>query len=208
MSTRHEEAIRHLRKRDKVLRSVIDAAGPCTLKPKRDRFWMLVCSILSQQLSTRSAETIRKRVEAALPERTPDAIIALPPQMLRECGVSPQKLGYLRDLCENVLDGRVNLTRIHRKSDEEVIEELVQIKGIGRWTAQMFLMFSLCRPDVFPVGDLGIKIALRDLYGFSALPSDDEAHAIAEPWRPFSTVASWYCWRSIDLKKREKADQA
>jgi DNA-3-methyladenine glycosylase II len=118
--------------------------------------------------------------------------------------VSPQKLGYLRDLCDCVVDGRVNLKRIHRKTDEEITEELIQIKGIGVWTSHMFLMFSLGRPDVFPVGDLGVKAAIRDLYAFAEMPSDDEAHAIARPWRPYATVASWYLWRSLDLKKLAK----
>lgn len=205
MTGRHDDAILHLRKKDRILRRVIDAAGPCTLKPRRDRFWMLVCSILSQQLSTKSAETIRNRVDAALEARTPQALAKLSPAALRGCGVSPQKLGYLNDLCHSVLEGRVDLKRINRKSDEEVIEELIQIKGIGRWTAHMFLMFSLGRPDVFPVGDLGVKMAIRDLYEFAEMPSDDEAHAIAAPWRPFASVASWYCWRSLDLKKLAKA---
>jgi DNA-3-methyladenine glycosylase II len=205
MPARHDEAIAHLRKKDRTLRRVIDAAGPCTLKPRRDRFWMLVCSILSQQLSTKSAETIRNRVDAALETRTPQALAKLSPATLRGCGVSPQKLGYLADLCQSVLVERVDLKKINRKSDEEVIEELIQIKGIGRWTAHMFLMFSLGRPDVFPVGDLGVKMAIRDLYEFGEMPSDDEAQAIAAPWRPYASVASWYCWRSLDLKKLAKA---
>ncbi len=205
MPTRHDEAIAHLRKKDRILRRVIDAAGPCTLKPRRDRFWMLVCSILSQQLSTKSAETIRNRVDAALEARTPQALAKLSPATLRSCGVSPQKLGYLADLCQSVLEERVDLKKINRKSDEEVIEELIQIKGIGRWTAHMFLMFSLGRPNVFPVGDLGVKMAIRDLYEFGEMPSDEEAHAIAAPWRPYASVASWYCWRSLDLKKLAKA---
>jgi DNA-3-methyladenine glycosylase II len=205
MSRRHDDAIAHLRKRDRVLRKVIKAAGPCTLKPARDRFWMLVCSILSQQLSTKSAETIRNRVDGVLSARTPEAIAKLSDAELRGCGVSPQKLGYLRHLCNSVLDGRVDLKKISRKPDADVIEELVQIKGIGVWTAHMFMMFSLGRPDVFPVGDLGIKVAIRDLYEFSEMPTDDEAHEIAAPWRPYATVASWYCWRSLDLKKLAKA---
>lgn len=201
---RHDEAVAHLRKKDRVLRRVIDAAGPCTLKPARDRFWMLVCSILSQQLSTKSAETIRNRVDAALSARTPEGFLKLSDAALRGCGVSPQKLGYLRDLCDCVIERRVNLKNISRKADEEIIAELIQIKGIGVWTSHMFLMFSLGRPDVFPVGDLGIKMAIKDLYEFAEMPTDDEAHAIAARWRPHATVASWYCWRSLDLKKLAK----
>lgn len=204
MPNKHEEAVNHLKKKDRVLRKVIEAAGPCTLKPGRDRFWMLVCSILSQQLSTKSAETIRNRVDAALPARTPEGFLKLSDSELRGCGVSPQKLGYLRDLCNCVGDGRVKLKSIHKKTDDEVTEELVQIKGIGVWTSHMFLMFSLGRPDVFPVGDLGVKSAIRHLYEFAEMPTDAEAHAIAKPWRPYATVASWYLWRSLDLQKLAK----
>jgi DNA-3-methyladenine glycosylase II len=124
----------------------------------------------------------------------------LPDDELRAAGISPQKLNYIRDLCENVLDGRLILNHIGRKSDEGVIEELIQVKGIGRWTVQMFLIFSLGRLDVFPHDDLGIRTNIRNLYGLSDLPDKKISQRIAEPWRPYASVASWYCWRYGDAK--------
>jgi DNA-3-methyladenine glycosylase II len=127
-------------------------------------------------------------------------VAALSTQQLRAAGLSPQKTSYLHDLAAKVRDGTVRLDRVHRMSDEEVIAELIQVKGIGVWTAQMFLMFSLGRPDVFPHDDLGIRAALRKLYGLADLPRREESLAIAEPWRPYATIACWYCWRSLDLR--------
>jgi len=202
------DAIRHLRRVDPVLRDLIDQAGPFTLKLNRDRFGMLVRSILSQQISTKAARSIRLRLdELLLPDRVgPDAVARVTDQQLRSVGLSGQKVSYLRDLSERMLDGRLRLDQIGRLSDEEAIEHLIQVKGIGRWTAQMFLMFSLGRLDVFPHDDLGVRSSIRDLYDLPELPDKQRSHAIAEPWGPYRTVASWYCWRWLDVKQAAKTD--
>jgi DNA-3-methyladenine glycosylase II len=139
------------------------------------------------------------------PEKvSPEVLSRLTFEQLRSAGLSSQKATYLHDLAAKVADGTVQLKTVGRKSDEEIIAELIQVKGIGRWTAQMFLIFSLGRPDVFPPDDLGIKVALRNLYGLAELPTKAEAHALAAPWTPHSTFATWYLWRSLDLAKAKK----
>jgi DNA-3-methyladenine glycosylase II len=130
----------------------------------------------------------------------------LTPQQLRGIGVSPQKAAYLLDLAERVRSGGLKLDRIARLTDDEVIELLVQVKGIGVWTAQMFLIFSLGRLDVFPHDDLGVRAAIRNLYDLDDLPDKETSHRIAMPWRPYASVASWYCWRSLEFKDEKRAD--
>jgi len=201
----NKDAIRaarlHLRKRDPVMRRLIDAVGPFTLPLDRDRFRMLVRSIISQQISGKAAQSIRQRLEALVaPEKiSPHNLAGLSVAELRSAGVSPQKASYLHDLAAKVDAGTVRLARVARMTDEEVIAELVQVKGIGVWTAQMCLMFSLGRLDVFPHDDLGIRAAIRNLYGLTDLPDRETSNEIARPWRPYATVASWYCWRSHEL---------
>ena len=202
------DAIRHLRQADPVMGNLIAQAGAFTLKLNRDRFGMLVRSILSQQISTKAARSIRLRLDELLkPDKVaPDAVARVTDVQLRSVGLSGQKVGYLRDLTERMLDGRLRLDRIGRLSDEDAIEHLIQVKGIGRWTAQMFLMFSLGRLDVFPHDDLGVRSSIRELYGLSELPDKNRSHAIAESWAPYRTVAAWYCWRLIDVKNAAKQD--
>ncbi len=203
MNHRHvNEAIRHLRQADPVMREVIRRAGPFRLKLRRDRFYSLVSSIISQQISGKAAASIRRRIEDYVaPERiSPENLQRLKPQQLRGLGVSPQKAGYLLDLAERVASGELKLNRMGRMSDEDVIEALIQVKGIGVWTAQMFLIFALGRPDVFPHDDLGVRAAIRNLYGLDELPTKEVSHRIATPWRPYASVASWYCWRSLEFK--------
>jgi DNA-3-methyladenine glycosylase II len=197
-------AIVHLRSRDPVMRALIGRVGPYTLRPQKDRFGMLVRSILSQQISTSAARSIRRRVEALVAPEEPAAenLLRLSTEQFRSAGVSPQKMAYLRDLCAHVLAGSVELTQVGRLDDEAVVEQLVQVKGIGRWTAQMFLMFSLGRLDVFPHDDLGIRTALKNLYRLKDLPDKEASEKIARPWRPYATVACWYCWRSFELPER------
>lgn len=203
-----ENAIRHLKTVDPVMGNLIDRAGPFTLKLNRDRFGMLVRSILSQQISTKAAQSIRLRLDALL---KPDSLSAaaidgLSDDQLRSAGLSRQKISYLRDLSSRVLDQRLRLEQIGRLSDEEAIEELVQVRGIGRWTAQMFLIFSLGRFDVFPHDDLIIRSSIKELYELEELPNKQQSHAIAEMWKPYSSVATWYCWRLIDVKNKLKVD--
>lgn len=186
------------------MREVIRQAGPFNMRPRRNRFQSLVYSILGQQISGKAATAIRGRLVKHLsPEQiSPQTIAALAPQTLRAIGVSPQKSGYLLDLAERVLSGEIQLNRMARMSDEAVIEALIQVKGIGVWTAQMFLIFSLGRPDVFPHDDLGVRSAIRNLYGLDDLPTKEVSHKIAAPWRPYASVASWYCWRSLEFDKK------
>ena len=200
-------AIQHLTAADQALAAVIEAVGPYTLRPQKDRFWALVRSIVSQQISTVAARSILARLESlTAPERpSPPGLQRLSDQELRSAGISPQKTGYLRDLTRKVVDGQVNLAKIARKTDTEIIAELVQVKGIGVWTAQMFLIFSLGRLDVFPYDDLGVRVAIRDMHGMPELPGRKACEAVAERWKPYASVASWYCWRNIDLKRALKA---
>lgn len=199
-----EQAIRHLRKADPVMRNVIRKAGPFTMQLHRNRFRALVFSILGQQISGKAAASIRARlIEYLKPEQiSPQSIARLTPEKLRGVGISLQKANYLLDLATQVGERKLRLDRVARMSDEDVIDALVQVKGIGVWTAQMFLIFSLGRPDVFPHDDLGVRSAIRNLYGLDELPNKEISHRIATPWRPYATVASWYCWRSLEFKEK------
>jgi DNA-3-methyladenine glycosylase II len=198
-----QKARRHLRTADPVMRAMIDSVGPFTLRLERDRFAMLVRSIISQQISTSAARSIRGRLqELAGPDGLKATNLArLTVDELRSVGLSPQKASYLADLACKVSDGTVDLRQIGRLSDERIIEQLTQIRGIGRWTAQMFLISSLGRLDVFPHGDLGVRVAIRDRYGLETLPNKQTAFAIAALWRPYASVASWYCWRVVELDR-------
>ena len=203
MATHRERvqvAVRHLRKCDPVMRGIIDRVGPCTLKLKRDRFALLAWSILSQQISTAAARTIRGRVETLVaPERiTPDSLLELSVDDLRGAGVSARKAEYLHDLAQKASDGTVCLQRVGRLSNEEIIRELTQVRGIGRWTVEMLLMFSLGRLDVFPVDDLSLRNAVAASYPVSRPPGKDELLEVAARWSPYQTVASWYCWRILE----------
>jgi DNA-3-methyladenine glycosylase II len=183
------------------MRDVIRRAGPFTLRLRRNRFRSLVFSILSQQISTAAAASIRARlIEYLKPHQiSAESIARLTPEELRKVGLSGQKTTYLLDLANRVASGDLNLSRVARMNDEAVIESLIQVKGIGLWTAQMFLIFSLGRLDVFPHDDLGVRSAIRNLYGLDELPNREVSHRIASPWRPYASVASWYCWRSLEF---------
>ena len=195
-----EAARRHLRKADGVMREIIDRVGPVKLRLERNRFAMLVRSIISQQISTAAARSIRRRLEELLAPGTitPADIVKLKAHQLRSVGLSGQKVSYIQDLAKKVHSGEVSLQQIGRLTDERIIEQLTQVRGIGHWTAQMFLMFSLGRPDVFPHGDLGIRSAIRNEYGLDELPDHQQSMEIAQPWHPHATIASWYLWRSLE----------
>lgn len=195
------QAQRHLRSHDPVMKALLKQVGPFTLKLERNRLQALIRSIVSQQISTSAAKTILGRLQEATgghPFSTA-SIVALSVDSLRALGISRQKAGYLLDLCKHVESGELNLTQLHRLDDEAVIETLTQVKGIGRWTAQMFLIASLGRLDVVAHDDHGLKTAQMKLYGLETLPNKETFFKIAEPWRPFASVASWYCWRSLEL---------
>ncbi|HXE79626.1 MAG TPA: DNA-3-methyladenine glycosylase, partial [Vicinamibacterales bacterium] len=176
--------------------------GPCGLarSQREDPFVAMVEAIVWQQLSTRAAATIYGRMLALLDghELTPAAVLAVEPDALRAAGLSRAKAAYIRDLASKVLDGTVHLDRLTALDDEGVIAELTKVKGIGRWTAEMFLMFRLHRPDVLPVGDLGIVKAIQRAYRLRKPPSPARIVKIAEPWRPYRSVACWYLWQSLD----------
>lgn len=193
-------AMRHLRRADPIMAGVMRGVGPFSIRLEKNRFQALVRSIIAQQISGKAARSIWRRVqEATRPRRlTADVLADIPIERLRTLGLSPQKASYVHDLAAKVSGGSVRLHRVQRMNDDEVIAELVQVKGIGVWTAQMFLIFSLGRLDVFPHDDLGVRSAIRKHYGLADLPDKSRSQQIAAPWRPYATVASWYCWRSLD----------
>ena len=197
------KARRLLMRRDPVLAAIIKRHGPCGLGAARDRFdhfAMLVRAIVFQQLSTKAATTIHTRLLACFPggKATPECLAATSEEQLRTAGISRQKANYLRDLCDKVGSGEVPLDALDAMTDDEVIESLTKIKGIGRWTAEMFLIFRLQRPDVLPVGDLGIVNAIQKAYRLRKKPTPDRMRKLGEAWRPYRSVATWYLWRSLD----------
>jgi len=199
-----DAALAHLRAADPVIARLIDAHGEIDLVPAhrrgRDHYTALVRSIVGQQLSVKAASTIYGRLEEHFDGHapTPEQILAADPEALRAVGMSRPKVGYLRSLAEHVLDGTIELDRLDELPEDEVMRELVAVKGLGEWTADMFLMFQLGRPDVLPVGDLGIRRAVERAYGLAAIPGPAELERIAEPWRPWRTLACRYLWESLD----------
>jgi DNA-3-methyladenine glycosylase II len=193
------KAQRLLARRDPVLKRLIRQIGPCTLFTNPDRFAVLVQSILSQQLSTRAAATIRARLEEALgpPGITPAAILKSTETRLRAVGLSLAKAGALRDLAKRVVSETIPLAALDDLSEDEIIARLVPVKGIGCWTAEMFLIFSLGRLDVLPVDDWGLRVGVQRQYGLEAPPSRKDLEARGEPWRPYRSIATWYFWRSL-----------
>jgi len=194
-------ARRLLARRDPILRELMRAHGPCGLSARQhaDPFKALTRAIVGQQLSAKAAATIFSRFEALFDTfPTPAQVLAVSDDRLRGVGLSTQKLGYLRDLCRRIVEGELPLDVLDRMDDEAVIERLTQVKGIGRWTAEMFLIFRLQRPDVLPVGDLGIVRAVQRAYKLRKAPSPDRLTRIGEAWRPYRSVACWYLWASLN----------
>jgi len=196
----YTRARRTLARRDPVIRDLMRAYGPCGLADAQhtDPFQALLHAIISQQLSTKAASTIAGRFDAlygGMP--TPAAVAATSDGQLRAVGLSGQKLGYMRDLCRRITDGSLPLHAVDTMPDDEVIAALTQVKGIGRWTAEMFLMFRLHRPDVLPVGDLGIVKAVQKAYRLRNVPSPARLTRIGESWRPYRSIACWYLWASL-----------
>jgi DNA-3-methyladenine glycosylase II len=196
----------HLARVDRRLGRVIKRVGPCTLAPRRDYFVVLCQAIFTQQISTAVATTLFGRFRDLFPMRRPTPALVLSvlggsinggasEDVLRHCGLSRQKAAYLTDLASHFADNRIPTRRIAAMPDEEVIETLVRVKGIGRWTAEMFLIFVLNRPDVLPVDDLGLREGIKDLFDLPERPTARRATELAEPWRPYRTVATWYLWR-------------
>jgi DNA-3-methyladenine glycosylase II len=196
-------ARKHLAAADPVLGAIIAKVGPCRIASRPERFPALARAIIFQQLAGRAAQTIHDRVVALYPGKkfpTPAQILATPDAKLRKAGLSGQKTRYIKDLARHVDQGRLNFHRFAKMADEEIIEHLTQVKGIGRWTAEMFLMFNLSRPDVFPVGDLGVRNAIVKAYGMRKHPKKpDHFVKLAESWRPYRSAAAWYFWQSLDV---------
>lgn len=202
----HRKAVSHLKKVDPALALVIKNVGPCRFCPpplsEGTHFDYIIASIVGQQLSVKAAATIRSRVMKLLSGRRSRAeqLAAMPDEKLRAAGLSRQKLSYLKDFAQKVVSNELPIAHLHELSDEDVIAHLTQVKGIGRWTAQMFLMFRLGRPDVLPLNDLGILKSIQQTYKLKKLPTPKQVTKIGQLWSPYATVACWYLWRSLDQK--------
>ncbi len=198
-------AVEALRARDAKMARAIEVVGPCTLQPRQEgtHFDHLARAIVYQQLSGLAAATIYGRFMAQCGDGSPPsprAILAHEEPTLRACGLSGAKVAAIRDLALHVLDGRLPLDTIETMDDESIIESLIPVRGVGRWTAQMFLMFRLWRPDVLPVLDLGVRKGAQRIYNMRALPDSARLEKVARTWHPWATVASWYCWRVLDAE--------
>jgi DNA-3-methyladenine glycosylase II len=193
------KAVLHLKKSDPVLRALVERVGPCRIEHREPSFDTVVRSIVYQQLSGKVAAVIFGRLMAAVKgQLTPRRVLRLPHERMRALGLSNQKATYIRDLAERTKSGEVDFAALPGMSDEQVIESLTRVKGIGVWTAQMFLIFGLKRLDVLPVGDLGVRAAIKRAYGLADLPKPLDIEELARAWRPYCSVASWYLWRSLD----------
>ena len=204
-----EAAIAHLRRADPVLARVIGSIGPFTMEPRDGSFRSLARAIFFQQLAGPAARAIMNRVLAALDTDdkrffTPEQLLAASDEQLRSAGLSRQKLAYLRDLSEKFAGGELSEHEFAAEEDEEVIRRVISVKGVGRWTAEMFLIFSLGRPDVLPVDDIGVQRGFRQAYGLPGPPTAEEMQRIAEPWRPYRSVGTWYMWRSLGVALPEE----
>jgi DNA-3-methyladenine glycosylase II len=192
-------AIHHLRRSDPVLSAIIERVGACRIQFREPNFESLVKAIVYQQLSGKVASVIYGRVLAAVKgQMTSEEVLKLRPERMRKLGLSRQKTEYIRDLARHTRDRRVAFEELAALPDQEVIDRLTQVKGIGVWTVHMFLIFALRRTDVLPTGDLGIRNAIRKAYGLEGLPTPVEIEALAGKWRPYCSVASWYLWRSLE----------
>jgi DNA-3-methyladenine glycosylase II len=195
------KAVRHLSQADPVLRAIIKRVGPFRMEYGDPEFHSLAEAIIYQQLNGKAAVTIFKRFAALAGEPlTPEGILKLSEEQLRSVGLSKQKSSYLRDLAAKTHEGKLDFARLPKLSDDEVIEHLTQVKGIGVWTAHMFLMFALRRPNVLPTGDFGVRMAMKKYYKKRNLPKPDQMEKIAKAWEPYRSVACWYLWKSLDVK--------
>ena len=195
------KAVNHLKKSDPVLRAIIERVGPCRMEFGVPDFCSVAEAIVYQQLNGKAAVTIFNRFAALAGDPlTPEGILKLSDEQLRSVGLSKQKSAYLKDLAKKTADGLLNFVRVPEMTDDEVIEHLTQVKGVGVWTAHMFLMFSLRRPNVLPTGDYGVQVAIKKHYKKRKLPKPKDMEKIAKSWEPYRSVACWYMWRSLDIK--------
>jgi DNA-3-methyladenine glycosylase II len=200
-----DEALAHLTKADDVMAGLIEEHGPLDLEARRrgrpaDAYGALLRSIVGQQLSVKAARTIYERLLDLFDGETPspEQLLAADPDALRAAGLSRPKVSYIRSLAQHVVDGELHLDSLDEMSDSDVIAELTAVKGLGEWTAHMFLMFHLRRPDVLPVGDQGIRRAVERLYGLETIPDAETLERLGERWAPYRTLASLYLWHSLD----------
>lgn len=196
-----KEALRHLRRRDPALKAIISQVGPLDIDYHPASFHSLAQSIVYQQLSGKAAATILGRLTSRcqVQRLTPNSLLTLNEADYRAAGISTQKAASLLDLAARTQSGEIRFAALRRKTDEEIIAELTRVRGIGVWTAQMFLLFALRRPDVFPVLDLGVRNGMKKVYGLGDQARHEDFAAIAEPWRPWRSVGSWYMWRSLEI---------
>jgi DNA-3-methyladenine glycosylase II len=203
MRSAFAKAQRHLARRDAVLKRLIATVGPCCLAPSPDHFGALVRSIIAQQISTKAAASIHVRLQQTLaPDGVaPAGLLSLSDEALRHAGLSASKVRAVRDLAEKVQSGVVPLHELPELPDEEVIARLIPVRGIGRWTAEMFLIFSLGRLDVLPVDDWGLRVGVQRQYSLADPPEKAQLRELAEPWRPYRSIATWYFWRSLAARR-------
>jgi DNA-3-methyladenine glycosylase II len=195
-----ESAVAHLLESDPIMADIVRRVGPCHMPPRDPTFETLARSITFQQLHGKAAATIFGRVRKAVGRRfTAAAFLRLTPEELRTCGLSRQKIASLQDLASRVASRQISFKKLQALPDEEIIAQLSQVRGVGVWTVQMFLMFALSRPNVMPVTDFGVRNAVRKAYGLEEMPTPAEMLMISEKWHPYCSVASWYLWRSLDL---------
>ncbi|HXY16184.1 MAG TPA: DNA-3-methyladenine glycosylase [Terriglobales bacterium] len=194
-------AINHLKKSDPVLRAIIERIGPYRMEYGPPEFHSLAEAILYQQLNGKAALTIFKRFTALAGEPlTPQGILKLTAEQMRSAGLSKQKSSYLHDMAERAATGQLDFSKLREMSDEEVIKHLTQVKGVGVWTAQMFLMFTLKRPNVLPTGDFGVQMAIKKHYKKRKVPKPVQMEKLAKLWEPYRSIACWYLWKSMDVK--------
>lgn len=195
------KAINHLKKSDPILRAIIERIGPCRMEYGPPEFHSLAEAIIYQQLNGKAAIVIFKRFAALAGEPlTAEGILKLTDEQMRSVGLSKQKSSYLRDMAERAMTGQLDFRKLHEMSDEEVIKHLTQVKGVGPWTAQMFLMFTLRRPNILPTGDFGVQMAIKKLYNKRKIPKPAQMEKLAKAWEPYRSIACWYLWKSMDVK--------
>lgn len=195
-----KEILSHFKMRDAVIAGLIKEIGPFLLQCNKNYFQVLCNAIIGQQISTRAADAVSKRFHGLFKGRIPTAkrVSALPDEALRGIGFSRQKTAYIKDLSKKFLNKSIRPHKLPFMSNEEVVETLTTVHGIGRWTAEMFLIFSLNRLDILPVGDLGLRAALKNIYKMHSLPSIKRVRVLGKKWHPYETVATWYAWRTFD----------
>jgi DNA-3-methyladenine glycosylase II len=194
-----KEAVAHLRNADPIMAAIVDRVGACLIAIREPTFETLARSITFQQLSGKAAATIFARLKKAVGRRfTAAAFLRLSEEQMRACGLSRQKIASLTDLAEHVAARRINFRKLAAMTDDEVIATLSQVRGVGVWTVQMFLIFAMQRPNVMPLGDLGVRNAIQKAYGLKTVPKPDELLEISKNWHPYCSFAAWYLWRSLD----------